>query len=166
MEIVQRPTGRLVNFRRVIDVQYHHNLYRRIADPLQQRITHSLRYYDGKACVQAYAANVRNAADSRCPLGQQLVVGCQRVAAAENDFIDFRGCSKGIKQPLPVGRAEALLVVGEVTAKTVATVNRTLAGYHQQGPAAVLPDQAHGLNGSVFLKWIGNKALSGAGLEI
>ena len=63
---------------------------------------------------------------------------------------DFRAGDKGINYPLPVVRAQALLLVGKVPAETVPAVDRALSGYHEQGTAAVLADEPGGGDGAGF----------------
>ena len=52
--------------------------------------------------MQAQPANVGYAADSACPLTEQAIIDGQGIAAAEDDFVDFRAGAKDINYPLPV----------------------------------------------------------------
>ena len=58
----------------------------------------------------------------------QLMVFChQRITAGENDFIEFRMVSDIIERLLPVMSGAFIVLIREVTAETVAAVDRAPA---------------------------------------
>jgi len=54
--------------------------------------------------------------------GQPSIIGCQRVAAAVNDFTEAGIRAYIVQCLLPLGGAQVVVFVGEVAAKTVAKV--------------------------------------------
>ena len=52
-----------------------------------------------------------------------MIIGCQRITTAKNHFIDIFVATYIVKRLLPLFFTLAVLLVGEMTAKTVATVN-------------------------------------------
>ena len=62
------------------------------------------------------------------------------------------------QQDFLVAGAQPLVVVGKMPAEAVAAVDGALAGYNQQGPAAVLPDQPGGFNGTFFNQGVAHEA--------
>ena len=114
----------------------------RAAQQVDEFVGHALRNHDRQPRVDPQPPQVRNRRQLFDQLGERVIDDHQRIAAAEDHFVDRSDRPQSRRAPAANRRATAALsAVRKVAAEAVAAVDRADAGRHQQHAALVLVQQ-------------------------
>ena len=130
-----------VEFGRVVGVNYHDRREPRGRDRCEQAGGDALGDYDGQSGVNSQAAQMWDVGESTDELGQVVVDQRERVAAAEDHLIDARVGGDLVDGRLPGGGRFGHLLVGKMSAETIAAVHGAGSGGHQQDATLVFLQQ-------------------------
>ena len=134
-----------VDLVRVIGVQHEDGGPLDAAQPGKQAVIHARRQHDGLARVHADAPHVRDAGDRIGDLCQARVTQRQRIATAQDDFLDARvrgdRVQRGAESRGALFRGLSLSRIRELAPETVAAMDGAGLGRDEQRASRVFLQQ-------------------------
>ena len=131
-------------FRRVVGMDDHDCLQTALAEPAKKIVGNSVWQDDRQASVDSEPPQMRDRFKSVEQIAKPLVRQHERIATAEQHFLDRRVGGDRIECRLPVIQPSRFLAVRIVPPEPVATVDGAGARRDQQCPCRVLLEQSWG----------------------
>ena len=115
----------------MVDVIHQQDLQRRTGKAFNQRLSDARRDHNRQTAVNTQTFDVRDGFQLREQPVQFAIFRHQRIAAGENDLVQFWICGNILKCSLPVTLVALIFGIREVATEAIATIYRT-ATFHQQ----------------------------------